>query len=78
MCHNVVVGERHNEKEPSVMQITTIGLDIAKQVFQVHAVDLAGRVMVRRRLRRPEWECGLPGAGQRIRAAERWLFSASP
>lgn len=32
----------------------TIGLDIAKSVFQVHAVDAVGRVVVRRRLRRAE------------------------
>ena len=34
------------------MQITTIGLDIAKRWFQVHGVDDAGAVVVRRRLRR--------------------------
>jgi transposase len=31
---------------------TTIGLDIAKSVFQVHGVDAAGQVVVRRRLKR--------------------------
>jgi transposase len=31
--------------------ITTIGLDIAKSVFQVHGIDAAGNVLVRRRLR---------------------------
>jgi transposase len=29
--------------------ITTIGLDIAKSVFQVHGVDAGGQVIVRRR-----------------------------
>ena len=29
------------------MQITTIGLDIAKNVFQVHAIDAAEKVVVR-------------------------------
>jgi transposase len=33
-------------------QVTTIGLDLAKRVFQVHGVDAAGAVMVRRALRR--------------------------
>jgi hypothetical protein len=28
--------------------VTTIGLDIAKSVFQVHGVDAAGQVVVRR------------------------------
>jgi transposase len=32
--------------------ITTIGLDIAKSVFQVHAVDAEGRVILRRQLKR--------------------------
>jgi transposase len=29
------------------MEITTIGLDLAKHVFQVHAVDAAGGVVSR-------------------------------
>src|SRR5579859_7136074 len=32
--------------------ITTIGLDIAKSVFQVHGVDASGQVIVRRQLKR--------------------------
>ena len=36
------------------MQITTIGLDIAKRVFQAHGVDATGAVVVRKRLRRSE------------------------
>jgi transposase len=32
----------------------TIGLDIAKHVFQVHAVDAAGAIVIRRKLRRSE------------------------
>jgi transposase len=32
--------------------ITTIGLDIAKSVFQVHGVDASGQVVIRRQLRR--------------------------
>ena len=33
-------------------EITTIGLDLAKNVFQVHGIDEAGNVLVRKRLRR--------------------------
>jgi transposase len=33
-------------------EIATIGLDIAKSVFQVHGVDRAGQAVVRRQLRR--------------------------
>jgi transposase len=34
------------------MQVTTVGLDIAKNVFQVHGVDRHGRVVLRKRLAR--------------------------
>lgn len=33
-------------------EISTIGLDLAKNVFQVHGVDASGRVVLRRQLRR--------------------------
>ena len=36
------------------MKTTTIGLDLAKSVFQVHGVDDAGTVTVRKKLRRAE------------------------
>ena len=32
--------------------ITTIGLDIAKSVFQVHGIDAAGKVVIRKQLKR--------------------------
>ena len=34
------------------MQVTTISLDIAKNVFQVHGIDAAEKVAVRKQLRR--------------------------
>jgi transposase len=36
------------------MQITTIGLDIAKNVFQVHGIDASEKVIVRKQLRRSQ------------------------
>jgi len=36
------------------MHITTIGLDLAKSVFQVHGVDAVGQVTIRKKLRRAE------------------------
>src|SRR5215470_1562101 len=36
------------------MQITTIGLDIAKNVFQVHGIDATEKVVVRKQLRRAQ------------------------
>jgi transposase len=49
--------------------VTTIGLDIAKSVFQVHGIDAEGAVLIRRQLKRryvlpeaaavPGWDRGL-------------------
>ena len=36
------------------MEIATIGLDIAKRVFQAHGVDNAGKAVLRRKLQRSE------------------------
>ena len=32
--------------------VTTVGLDLAKSVFQVHGVDADGQVVIRRQLKR--------------------------
>jgi transposase len=39
-------------QEPVMQTVTTIGLDIAKSVFQVHGIDAQGKVVIRRQLRR--------------------------
>ena len=36
------------------MQISTIGLDLAKNVFQVHGIDASEKVIVRKQLRRSQ------------------------
>ncbi len=33
-------------------EVTTIGLDLAKNVFQVHGVDASGKTVIHRQLRR--------------------------
>jgi len=38
--------------------ITTIGLDIAKSVFQVHGVDAGGQLVIRRQLKRRHFLTG--------------------
>jgi transposase len=35
-----------------MQSITTIGLDIAKSVFQVHGIDAEDKVIIRRQLKR--------------------------
>src|SRR5450631_2017120 len=42
----------HDSEERAMQMITTVGLDIAKSVFQVHGVDAGGQVIVRRQLKR--------------------------
>jgi transposase len=44
--------KNHQEWEPSMSEITTIGLDLAKHVFQVHGTDAQGTTVLRKRLRR--------------------------
>jgi transposase len=51
------------QRSPATVDITTIGLDLAKNVFQVHAVGVAGSVVLRKRLRRGQvlaFFAGLP------------------
>src|SRR5215210_5883105 len=47
----------HRPLEPegaSTMQLTTIGLDLAKNVFQVHGVNEHGKAVLRKQLRRDQ------------------------
>ncbi|MER9977475.1 IS110 family transposase, partial [Mesorhizobium sp. M0085] len=36
----------------STMEVNTIGLDLAKNVFQAHGADAAGAIVFRKQLRR--------------------------
>jgi transposase len=55
------------------MQITTIGLDLAKNVFQVHGVDATGQVVVRKSLRRSQM---LPFSPSCLLAWSAWRLAA--
>ena len=69
-------------------EISTIGLDIAKVVFQVHGVDGEGAVVIRKRISRakmlefftelPPCLVGIEAVRQRITGAASWLCSAIP
>ena len=41
-----------SQRRESEMKVTRIGLDIAKEVFEVHGVNEQGKAVVRRQLRR--------------------------
>ncbi len=48
-------GNSHlTEEEESAMNSTTIGLDIAKNIFQVHGVDVHGKAALRKQLKRSQ------------------------
>jgi len=53
MCQALAV-ECNELEEPSSYGDTTVGLDIAKRVFQLHGVDAAGKAVLRRKLQRSE------------------------
>jgi hypothetical protein len=60
-CAKMVVVEQPFEGAPSMgksitdlSSVTTVGLDLAKHVFQVHGVDALGRVIVAKALRRKD------------------------
>jgi transposase len=49
-----VVIDVPQQGETFMKAVVTIGLDLAKRVFQVHGVDAAGATIVRKKLRRSE------------------------
>jgi hypothetical protein len=55
VLHNepaMAISHRRELREDPSMKVTRIGLDIAKQIFELHGVDRRGRVVVRKTLRR--------------------------
>src|ERR1700732_5208695 len=51
MCQRVIVLDESHEGAVH-MQISTIGIDLAKNVFQVHGVDAADKPVLKKQLRR--------------------------
>jgi transposase len=51
LCAKMVVSNDHL-REASMGEVTTIGLDLAKQVFHVHGADASGAALFSRRLTR--------------------------
>lgn len=47
-------GVENHRRETSMTQVSTIGLDLAKNIFQAHGADAAGSVVFRRKLRREQ------------------------
>jgi hypothetical protein len=45
-----------SERGSPMSDVTTVGIDLAKQVFSLHGVDGAGREVLRRTVRREQLE----------------------
>jgi hypothetical protein len=65
----LVFPKNHQEREPSMSKITTIGLDLAKHVFQVHGIDDDARLVQLDRLR-------IGGQGTNLRELANQLANA--
>ena len=52
----LVVLIRNQQRGPPMGKISMIGLDLAKNVFQIHGIDAEGKVVLQRQLRRGQME----------------------
>jgi hypothetical protein len=52
MCQ--VGGVQDHQREASMEEVSTIGLDLAKHVFQAHGASASGAVVFRKKLRRDQ------------------------
>jgi hypothetical protein len=59
-CAKVEVSNDHLTERSVIMQITTIGIDLAKAVFQVHGVDAHGKTVLKKQLKRTQVPSFLP------------------
>ena len=48
------LNQPHEPREASTTKITTVGIDLAKHVFQIHAVNKHGKTVMKRQLRRDQ------------------------
>jgi hypothetical protein len=49
-ANDAVDGAHSAASKPSMGEVTTIGQDVAKSVFQIHGVDAAGTVVLPKRI----------------------------
>src|SRR6218665_1495211 len=53
-CQSGDVDQPLEPRGASTMKLTTVGIDLAKNVFQVHGIDEHGKVLVKKQLRRDQ------------------------
>src|ERR1700731_4257075 len=63
LCQNEVVADL-KQRGPSVEQISRIGMDTSKHFFQLHGVNAAEKVVLRKKLRRKEMVCASAKTGR--------------
>lgn len=54
MGHDGTLDHRQQSEEGPKMQVTILGIDLAKNVFQLHGCDGNGRPVLRKRLTRKQ------------------------
>src|SRR5215510_3569575 len=54
LCQSGSVIKPLEPEGASIMNITTIGIDLAKNVFQIHGVEARGKAVLKRQLRRDQ------------------------
>jgi hypothetical protein len=52
--HDGALAHRQRNEEGPKMQVTTLGIDLAKNVFQLHGCDAKGRAVLRKQLTRKQ------------------------
>jgi transposase len=55
LSERIIKGAPSIDKHTANSAIATIGIDLAKTVFQLHGIDVAGKVVLRRSMRRREF-----------------------
>jgi hypothetical protein len=50
----IMLPNYHLTEGSVIMKITTIGIDLAKSVFQVHGIDAGGKAVLRKQLKRDQ------------------------
>jgi len=53
-CAKVEVSSTTERKGASEMKLTTVGIDLAKSVFQIHGVDERGKIILKKQLKRSQ------------------------
>jgi hypothetical protein len=54
MCQSGSVIDHSNKKGRPLLKITTVGVDLAKNIFQIHGVNEHGKAVLRKQVRREQ------------------------